>query len=576
MHTRLPGGLVAWSLLVDCLSRAAKGLGHVLELGQPVLDRHDAALIEEVHLGLEGLLRDLQAFYFSVTTMTTVGYGDFSPKTLGSRLFTTVYIAAGVMVIFAFLGQVFDDWSEWGEAGVKSLLGRIFFPWIRCFRACGWLAPAKERLEDEEVGLAELPPAWRFYLAKLGFTLLVGFLFNFVFSPYIFTVVQPELGYGDAVWHCWTTSSTVGYGDISLSNEISRGWGAVHILISVAWLVRVGNLVGGSRKTREFQLERKAQYERQLDPNLIEKLDRGGEGQVDEVEFVAGMLVQMNAELCGQLLDWDKDVQPLRTKFKALDNDDSGTLELADLKFMLQQAHKKLKGVDRDAEYHRASEWERDEPQDEPSEEGLEEGAPAGQPADGQPVRSEPALDGSLGVMRAARNLAVQRERNLRRASVGERPACLSAVVASAATGPTDDTAGGAGGAAQIPLRLPREARDAEAAREAHEAEARAREVSEEFERYKRQAEEEARALRAAASKAEAELLHELGRATDAQTALLQELRRTKEALEANAAAHAQECEALRRQIQEGEVRAVEAALAVTRAREGGVALFRL
>src|SRR5215211_7985114 len=48
----------------------------------------------------------IDAFYFSVTTLTTVGYGDLSPKTTIGKLFTVVYIFAGLGIIVGFIDTV--------------------------------------------------------------------------------------------------------------------------------------------------------------------------------------------------------------------------------------------------------------------------------------------------------------------------------------------------------------------------------------------------------------------------------------------------------------------------------------
>jgi ion channel len=48
----------------------------------------------------------VDAFYFSVTTLATVGLGDPAPSTTFGRLSTTVYIFAGVGVIAGFLGTL--------------------------------------------------------------------------------------------------------------------------------------------------------------------------------------------------------------------------------------------------------------------------------------------------------------------------------------------------------------------------------------------------------------------------------------------------------------------------------------
>jgi voltage-gated potassium channel len=54
---------------------------------------------------VEGL-RFVDALYFSVVTLTTVGYGDFAPETDAGKLFTTVYVLVGVGILLAFVTTV--------------------------------------------------------------------------------------------------------------------------------------------------------------------------------------------------------------------------------------------------------------------------------------------------------------------------------------------------------------------------------------------------------------------------------------------------------------------------------------
>lgn len=44
----------------------------------------------------------VNAYYFSVVTLSTVGYGDITPHTDAGKIFTTFYIFAGVGIITAF------------------------------------------------------------------------------------------------------------------------------------------------------------------------------------------------------------------------------------------------------------------------------------------------------------------------------------------------------------------------------------------------------------------------------------------------------------------------------------------
>ncbi|MEI9914074.1 MAG: potassium channel family protein [Candidatus Saccharibacteria bacterium] len=45
----------------------------------------------------------VNAYYFSVVTLSTVGYGDITPHTTLGKIFTTFYIFIGVGILTTFL-----------------------------------------------------------------------------------------------------------------------------------------------------------------------------------------------------------------------------------------------------------------------------------------------------------------------------------------------------------------------------------------------------------------------------------------------------------------------------------------
>ena len=58
----------------------------------------------------------LDSLYFSVTTLTTVGYGDLSPSTPASKIFTMVYVLLGIGILVGFLERVARSALKGGDA----------------------------------------------------------------------------------------------------------------------------------------------------------------------------------------------------------------------------------------------------------------------------------------------------------------------------------------------------------------------------------------------------------------------------------------------------------------------------
>jgi hypothetical protein len=62
----------------------------------------------------------IQSFYFSIITISTVGYGDLHPTTEISRLFTAFYILSGVAIALSALGIIGMNYLEKREKKISK------------------------------------------------------------------------------------------------------------------------------------------------------------------------------------------------------------------------------------------------------------------------------------------------------------------------------------------------------------------------------------------------------------------------------------------------------------------------
>lgn len=61
-----------------------------------------------------------ESFYFSVATLTTVGYGDIHPTSDGSRVFTAIFILIGVGIVLSALSRIGTAYLSQQENRLKN------------------------------------------------------------------------------------------------------------------------------------------------------------------------------------------------------------------------------------------------------------------------------------------------------------------------------------------------------------------------------------------------------------------------------------------------------------------------
>ena len=59
----------------------------------------------------------VDSIYFSIITLTTIGYGDFSPQTVEGKLFTIFYIIIGIGIILSFINTIYEHYDAIKKKG---------------------------------------------------------------------------------------------------------------------------------------------------------------------------------------------------------------------------------------------------------------------------------------------------------------------------------------------------------------------------------------------------------------------------------------------------------------------------
>ena len=54
----------------------------------------------------------IDSLYFSVVTLTTIGFGDFTPQTDLGKIFTIIYIIMGIGVILTFINTLQHHYTQ--------------------------------------------------------------------------------------------------------------------------------------------------------------------------------------------------------------------------------------------------------------------------------------------------------------------------------------------------------------------------------------------------------------------------------------------------------------------------------
>jgi len=276
----------------------------------------------------------VDALYFSMVTISTVGYGDLTPTTRFSKLFTVCYILLGCTTVFYHLAQLTTMVMHGFRQSWLLIIDRFDSSEHVAGRSLGLSGEGVDLTGDGNVDFIHPPPAYLFWAQEMMPISVLAAAIQCI-SAAIFCWTEPGLDFGDAMYHCIVTATTVGYGDVALTTNGSKLFATLHVALSVSWLGALVGEVSVLQARRKAQIDRADVLLRQMDVDEIVELDKDGKG-VDKLEFAIGMMIVLGVELCGEKLTWEA-MQPFLKKFDKIDHSNTGRIDREDLERLARQ-----------------------------------------------------------------------------------------------------------------------------------------------------------------------------------------------------------------------------------------------
>ncbi|XP_042477930.1 two pore potassium channel a-like [Macadamia integrifolia] len=243
----------------------------------------------------------LDAVYFCVVTMTTVGYGDLVPNSKVTKLLACAFVFSGMALVGLILSKAADYLVEKQEILLVKALHLHQKPGER---------EILKELENNRVKY------------KFVVTLILLLLLILVGTIFLYKVEKLDLV--DAFYCVCSTITTLGYGDKSFSTEMGRVFAVFWILTSTICIAQFFLYLAELNTERRQHLLVKWVLNRRMTYTDLEAADLDDDGVVSAAEFVIYKLKEM-----GKIKQ--EDVALVLEEFENLDFDQSGTLSISDL-----------------------------------------------------------------------------------------------------------------------------------------------------------------------------------------------------------------------------------------------------
>lgn len=200
----------------------------------------------------------VDALYFCIVTMTTVGYGDLVPATAAAKLLTCVYLFLGFGLVGVLLSSAANYLVIKQEELFLTALSRKD-------------NVSQQQQEIGETGLLEA--YWKVVLTGV-------FVLAVIVSGVVVLMTVESKGLLDAIYFVSVTVTTLGYGDHTFQTGPGRLFGSIWILVSTLFVAQFFLALAEMRTQARQQRLAKWVVTRQTTISDLEAADADKDGRV--------------------------------------------------------------------------------------------------------------------------------------------------------------------------------------------------------------------------------------------------------------------------------------------------------
>ncbi|XP_057536591.1 two-pore potassium channel 3-like [Amaranthus tricolor] len=246
----------------------------------------------------------LDALYFCIVTMCTIGYGDITPNSTTTKMFSILFVLVG----FGFVDILLSGMVTYVLDLQESYL-------LRTVKAGKQEDQAKSVLVDVKKGRMRIR-------MKVGLALGVVVLCIGIGAGFVHFI--EKLGWVDSFYLSVMSVTTVGYGDRAFTSLFGRSFASVWLLVSTLAVARAFLYLAEARIDKRNRLLAKRVLGQDMTISQFLAADMDNNGFVSKSEYVIYKLKEM-----GKVSD--KDILLICKKFDQLDSGNCGKITLADL-----------------------------------------------------------------------------------------------------------------------------------------------------------------------------------------------------------------------------------------------------